>query len=267
MSISTYTSYKDKIKENLTLPLYKTLSSSAFFATHWTSSPNAGAAPTTAVICDNTTTGALNKESSIGLSSYDWRFNGMTQQNSTSAQLILYDRLCHQGGLSTTTSATQTTNLPTAALTRYTNGNNVFAAIEFYTTNSGGVSTTATISYTNQNGTSGRTSKPVVFGNMFAGRLLLMPLEDGDTGVRSVESVTIADDTTVSSNIGITLLRFLGMPFPTELYDGMYGADFYNAIIGGGCHFEPILPGACLQILNNGKGAYSPNMSLHFMSV
>ncbi|RTK96146.1 MAG: hypothetical protein EKK64_04915 [Neisseriaceae bacterium] len=201
------------------------------------------------------------------MSSYDWRLNSVTYQSILNSQLMIFDRLSHQGGLSTTTTSPQTTNLPTAALTRYTNGHNVMAALEFYTTNSGGVATTATISYTNQDGTSGKTSKPVSFGGGLTGRLLIVPLDDGDTGVRSVESVTIAADTTVSSNFGVTLLRFVGMTQPTQKHDGFYGANAYNAIIGGGCHFEPILPGACLQLLNNLGSAGSHILTFHFLDV
>jgi hypothetical protein len=266
MPISTYTSYKDKTKTTFPINVYKNLSA-ATFNSAWLSSANAGAAPSTAEVCDNTTTGALNKQSSIGLSSYDWRLNSITYQSLLNSQLMIFDRLSHQGGLSTTTTSTQTTNLPTAALTRYTNGRNVMAALEFYTTNSGGVSTTATVSYTNQDGTSGQTSKPFAFGGGLAGRLLIMPLADGDTGVRSVESVTIAADTTVSSNFGVTLIKFLGMVHPTQKYDGFYGANSYNAIHGGGCHFEPILPGACLQLLNNLGAAGNHLLTLHFLDV
>jgi len=266
MSISTYSSYKDKIKTSLCVNVYKNLSASSF-SSIWIAAANAGATPSTASVCDNTTTGALNKETSVGVASYDWRLNSITCQNSVDNQFVFFDRLSHQGGLSTTTTSTQTTNLPTAALTRYTNGNNVHAALEFYTTNSGGVATTATISYTNQNGTSAKTSKPVSFGGQLPGRLLIVPLDDGDTGVRSVESVTLAADTTVSSNFGVTLIRILGMTQPSLKYDGIYGANSYNAIIGGGCHFEPILPGACLQFLNTAGVAVTPILTLNFLDV
>jgi hypothetical protein len=264
MSISTYDSYVDKVSTTFCLNICKSLTASNF-ASMWVSSPNVGSIPTTATICDNTTAGALNKETPIGLASYDWRLNGVTRQGNSNAQFVFFDRLSHQGGLSTTTASTQTTNLPTAALTRYTNGANVHAALEFYTANSGGIATTATISYTNQDGISGKISKPVTFGGELATTLSIVPLDDGDTGVRSVESVTLAADTTVSSNFGVTLIRFLGMAEPNVKYDGIYGANSYNAIIGGGCHFEPILPGACLQFLNTTGVATNTTFALHFL--
>lgn len=223
-------------------------------ATNWLTNSKAGVAPTTAAVCDNTTTGALNKETDIGLSGFDWRFVS-SQINTTSPfmQFLIADRLCATGGLVANTTSTQTTNLPTAPLTRYTDGNNVFAALEVYV-NTGSVSTTFTCSYTNQNGTPGQTSKPAVIGGTNAGqspgKLLMIPLADGDTGVRSVESVTLAGDTTDSGNFGVTLFRVLG--FTNPIRDSIHSANVYNAILGGGCHLEPILPGACLMTINNG---------------
>jgi hypothetical protein len=229
-----------------------------FLGTTWQSLPNAGSAPSTASTCSNTTTGALNRETPIGLSSYDWRLTSLQITSPADGHFLLVDRLSHQGGLVANTTSTQTTNLPTAALTRYTNGNNVMAGIEIFTS-LGSTATTATVSYTNQNGTSGKTSKPFVIGGasyLDVNRILFIPLDDGDTGVRSVESVTLAADTTTAGSFGVFLFKVLAMANPSK--DAIYSANTYNALLGGACHFEPILPGACLMLVNNGQSSGNP---------
>ena len=123
--------------------------------------------------------------------------------------MTLYDRLADYRGLSgTSTSAQNTTSL---AVNRYTGtesiGNQIW--LEIYTI-VGATATTATVSYTNQAGTSGRTSKAVVFGGTArreATRHIRVPLADGDTGVRSVESVTLAATTGMAGDFGVTIAR------------------------------------------------------------
>ncbi|RTK96145.1 MAG: hypothetical protein EKK64_04910 [Neisseriaceae bacterium] len=258
MAISNINNYISN-NEQFKLTFYKAYGvARTLLGTTWKSLPNAGSTPSTAVTCDNTTIGALNKETSIGVSSYDWRLTSVQLTSSADSQLLLIDRLSHQGGLVANTTSPQTTNLPTAALTRYTNGHNVMAGVEILAT-LGSTVTTATVSYTNQNGTSGKTSKPFVIGgtNYFElNRILFIPLDDGDTGVRSVESVTLAADTTTAGNFGIFLFKVLAMANPTK--DARYSANTYNALLGGACHFEPILPGACLMLINNGQSSGSP---------
>jgi hypothetical protein len=125
--------------------------------------------------------------------------------------VVLYDRLVHMSGLSGVVTGAQTTNLPTAPLTRYTSGVGVRAFLEIYT-QLGTTGANGRLSYTNQDGTSGRTS-----GDFFlagaqapnrgraAGTLVAVNLAAGDTGVRSVESVTIDTTTGTVGNFGVTL--------------------------------------------------------------
>src|SRR5512138_1596168 len=80
----------------------------------WTAAPFAGSAITTAAAPDFSTTGALFR-SPTGLATWLRDFTLSKFQGGT---VIIYDRLSHQGGLSGTVTTAQTTNLPTAALTR-----------------------------------------------------------------------------------------------------------------------------------------------------
>ncbi len=116
-----------------------------------------------------------------------------------------YDRLVHTSGLNSTLLTAQTVNTP--ALTRYTNGKGVEAWLEVYTT-LGASSRTVTISYTNQDGVSGRSGSCVVTTPP-TGRMIPFNLQAGDTGVRSVETVTMSASTGTAGDFGITLLKRL----------------------------------------------------------
>lgn len=170
-----------------------------------------GTFPTTAAACGAATPGAaIGVERSQGrmISSFACYLSSGT--NSVTSFLII-DRLSHQGGLSGNVTTTQTTNLPTAALTRYTSGVGVFAALEIHTS-LGTTDTSATTSYTNQAGTSGRTGS-IVLGTMTpsAHSFYPMNLQAGDIGVRSVESVTFSVATGTVGACGIVLYKPIAM--------------------------------------------------------
>ena len=213
----------------------------------WARDVNPGAVPTTAVVPTNATPGAVGQRDS-GAGTLRVRSASMaTGPTSVGGVFVLADRLSHQGGLSGASSSEQTTNLPTAALTRYTTGEGVWPLIEVYA-NLGISETTVTASYTNQAGTAGRTSTATTLGSTYrypAVTRLLTPMA-GDTGVRSVESVTLAGSTGTTGNFGVTLIKpLLWIPVVPQLdtvyYDGLRG-DFG----GGMCEVQD---GACLMWL------------------
>lgn len=121
-------------------------------------------------------------------------------QYSSSGQLlaILVDRLWDQSGIVVTTTTAQTINSaawPARDLNGSTDGEGVYIALEV-----SGVTTAAntlmTISYTNSAGTSGRTSAAITGSTGLPasapiGTLVFFPLAAGDTGVRSVQSITL----------------------------------------------------------------------------
>lgn len=142
--------------------------------------------------------------------------------------VMIMDRLVHQAGLSGITG-TQTVNLPTVALPRYTDGRGVMLAIRIYT-QIGATSTTVTASYTNQDGVAGRTAKTNVIGNTGfreVGRLILLALQEGDTGVRSVQSITLAASTGTAGNIGVVLFKPLAL-IPLTFAAEPTNANFIN---------------------------------------
>jgi hypothetical protein len=140
-------------------------------------------------------------------------FLGGRFSNTSISAGIMIDLLNISGGLSGTVTTPQTTNLPTATLTRYTSGEGVMAGIVVYT-QIGSTGTIVTISYTNSAGVSGRTSTAISIGNtgFREGNILLpIPLEAGNTGVRSIETVTLSSTTGSVGNFGVCLFKPLSM--------------------------------------------------------
>lgn len=107
--------------------------------------------------------------------------------------VILYDRLIQASGVGNVNTA-QTVG---GSITRNTGGEGNFIFIEIHTI-IGTTGTTVTASYTNQAGTDARTTPAVVIGNTGfreVSRVIMLPLQAGDTGVRSVETFTLAATT------------------------------------------------------------------------
>jgi hypothetical protein len=121
----------------------------------------------------------------------------------------LMDRLMEMSGLSGTVTTPQV--ITSGTVSRYTGaesaGNEIW--LEIYTI-IGATPTTITASYTNQAGTAGQTTVAAVFGGTSfreAHRLIRLPFQSGDTGVQSVESVTLAGTTGTAGDFGVTIMR------------------------------------------------------------
>lgn len=220
----------------------------------WVPSAPAGVAPSAAVVPTNNTIGALGQRdagASLQNSILGYRLSALNP-----GVYLVCDRLSHQGGLSGTVFGApgQTTNLPTAALTRYTGGEGVMLGLTIYSA-VGGTATTVTASYTNQAGAGSRTTVATQFGG--AGfnnqhRMIMLPLQDGDTGVRSVQSVTLAASTTTAGNFGVTLFRPLYV-LCVESTSGVSSGGFVSGLSAGGI---PVAEnGACLFLMSISAGA------------
>lgn len=211
--------------------------------------PAAGATPTTAAAPTNATTGAMTANG-------DNLFNGTNRRllkcivdyaasASPGGMLTICDRVGHQGGLSGTTTGAQTTNLPTAALTRKTSGVGVQIGAEIYSA-VGSTGTTITASYTNQAGSSGQATPTATFGGTgfnLASRIVILPLASGDTGVQAAASATIAASTLTAGNFGITLFYPL-VHIPLDDILALKG--YSDALYGFGCWFPLLDNNACL---------------------
>lgn len=217
----------------------------------WTVAAFAGSAPTTATACDRSTTGALVQLYSTTKQLYLVQAEAVNSNGGNcSLSMILIDRLSHQGGLVGNTSSEQTTNLPTAALSRYTSGAGVQVALEIYTA-IGSTATSVTLKYTNSSGTANRVTQPVEFGatnDNRAGNFYPISLQDGDEGVRSVESVTLAGSTGTAGAFGVVLYRPLAL-IPGGTVNGPLPGQVRPVLGGIPSGMPEIDDSACLALL------------------
>ena len=197
--------------------LYNSITSVASqFYSLWTATgmPGAGSAPGTAAgtAYNSSTTGAIPLPTlSSGQSLY--MLNANLACSSSHFGVFIYDKLVATATLSGTVTTAQTVN--STALPRYTDGAGVELWLEWYSA-TGATSVTATISYTNQAGTSGKTATATIASSTPANRLQRVTLAAGDTGVRSVQSVTLSASTLTAGNFGISLMKkIMSVPFST----------------------------------------------------
>jgi len=218
------------------------------------SAPGGGTAPTTAVVPTRATAGALGQFNPTA----DLHLIGTRVATTNWTIPWLYDRLSHQGGLVGNVATVQTTNLPTAALTRYTSGEGVMIGLHIYTVIGTSI-VTVFAEYTNQAGTAGRVTPDTVFGGTGfreAQRMIILPLQEGDYGVQSVESVQITGlgGTGTAGNFGVMLIKPLVMtPVPV-----CQQAFEWLPILGGLGGLAPeIVDNACLSFLVQSAGTSS----------
>lgn len=139
------------------------------------------------------------------------RFNASCQSNSATGAIRLHDRLVGVGSIDPTTTGDKDVN--STALTRYTSGEDVQVWVEVQVVPSTNAIVCSLSSYTNQNGTGGRAGGTVTFptATLDVGNLVgPMPLQSGDTGVRSVETLNIA---TASAGTTARLIVWLIKPY------------------------------------------------------
>jgi hypothetical protein len=115
---------------------------------------------------------------------------------SQSGTLLLCDRLWHNGGFTITSNTAQTVNSatwPARDADGTTNGNGVILGLEI-SASAGAAAPTITVSYTNQAGTGSRTATNsfATANSPAAGSFFPIGLQAGDTGVRSVQSLTLS---------------------------------------------------------------------------
>lgn len=170
--------------------------------------------------------------------------------------LMLYDMLWYQSGLTETTTTAQTIN-SVAWPSRSADGTANGEAVEIWmhcttaTTNSAAITNTA-YSYTNQDGTAGRSAGLAYSwpATTVAGTMVPFGFQAGDTGVRSVQTVTLGTSY-VAGQVELFALRRIatlwlpagvtgliadpfavGMP---QLFNGsaLYGGVFLSATTTG----------------------------------
>lgn len=129
--------------------------------------------------------------------------------------LILIDRLVHCANISATSTSPQTVN--SVPLPRYTDGKGVMMILEV-TTALGASASNVTITYTNQDGVPNRSTGAIAMTvSSPVGRLqppaggYLIPLQAGDYGVRSVETIQFSASM-AAGVVRLLLYKLIEMP-------------------------------------------------------
>lgn len=207
----------------------------------------ATSAPSTWANPDNTTQGGLLQVDPGG-GRQKWGMQYVAT-GLVAGTVMLYDRLGHNGNLNGTTTTAQTF---TGSLTRYNSTDSVgnFMFYEIYgntTTILGATGTTMTVQYTNQAGTGSRVSPAVTIGGTGfreGNQARFIPLQAGDTGIRSVENVDLVATTGTAGAFGITVGRTIATAVIG--YAGVGGwRDFVTGLPG----VPEIQTDACLAML------------------
>jgi hypothetical protein len=169
---------------------------------------------TTGVIYTDTTTGApLINAYGSGATGYlaAGRF-----RNSVTGSIVLYDRIfgCSPTNLTTAVPATTTLASVPSYSSRVPNGTdftNTEILIEIATTMSA-TATQIAVGYTNQSGVAGRTTATSVSLSGFVSpRVVQLALQAGDTGVQSIQTITVSGATNAAGVISIIVARRLAV--------------------------------------------------------
>lgn len=160
-----------------------------------TGRPGAAVAPTPGIAGAALTTyaGQIPWTNPVSGNSYLAR---LQMASSVPGTVSLLDRLWHNSAIAVTTTGAQTINsvaFPARDNDGLNNGDGIFVGIEVSTaTTNAGAITNTTMSYTNQAGTAGRTAIISSFpATAVAGTFVPFQLAAGDTGIRSVQSITL----------------------------------------------------------------------------
>lgn len=199
------------------------------FFSLWTATgvPGAGAAPTTAAVPTNATTGAFSfTNQTAPVTSYlAWL---AVQAGNSASNLEIHDRLAHMGGLSGTVTTAQgalslVTTDPGAERRGDANYSDVQWWLEIYTA-LGSTGVNATVNVTYDDASTGNLAAIALGATPRQGRMY--PLVSAVAGrfIRAVNSVTLSATTGTAGNFGITATRprtSVSMPLlnKTEVFD------------------------------------------------
>lgn len=210
--------------------------------------PGAGAFDTTlnGVVLSSTSTipaGAIPHYDPASGNSYLAYLQAMATQAGT---LLLLDRLWHNGGYTITiataqasTTPTWPSRTPTSGIddTPATTGQGVQLALEVSAATGAGTPT-ITVSYTNQAGTAGRTATNIIatVATSAIGATYFLGLQAGDTGVRSVQSLTLSATWTSGTINLVAYRKIAALPLQAlvpNAMDSLTGAGqrLYNGVV------------------------------------
>lgn len=266
MAITDFDEYIDKLSDNRSADFVMNTSvgRAGRLSAAWRGFVIAPPTRTTPVALDKSSDEAIGPLPLIGSGSLQLLGARLAAVGASGLSVVLVDLLNLQGGINSSITGSQTTNLPTAALTRYTSGVGVMAGVYIQNT-VGSTATTFTVGYTNQAGTSGQTSTATAIGSTGfreTGAIIPIPLAVGDTGVKSVDSINLAASIGGTA-IGVCLFKPLAV-LSMESFTGRSDLDMVSTggVIG---QFAEINPDACLtlMLIQSGVQSLSGNIILN----
>jgi hypothetical protein len=250
MAISDFDEYINKLSDNRSADFVMNASvgRAGRLSAAWRGFVIAPPTRTTPVALDKSSDEAIGPLPLIGSGSLQLLGARLAAIGGSGLSVVLVDLLNLQGGINSSITGSQTTNLPTAALTRYTSGVGVMAGV-YIQNQVGSTATTFTVGYTNQAGTSGQTSTATAIGSTGfreTGSIIPIPLAIGDTGVKSVDSINLAASIGGTA-IGVCLFKPLAV-LSMESFTGRSDLDMVSTggVIG---QFAEINPDACLTLM------------------
>lgn len=219
-----FTSYDDLINEMTTngkavswdfFKVSSTPEAAGVWHSLWTATgtPGAGATPaTTPGTAYTNTPGSIYFSDTSPDQKHIVTFGAMS---SASMNLMVYDRLV---AVNQAISTTGDKTINSVTLPRYTSGQGVVPFVE-YTVASSAAGQFSLSSYTNQDNTGARVGAAITppAAAMNVGSMLWLPLEAGDSGVRSIEVLNVGVAAT-SATVNIVLCRplaYLQLPLNT----------------------------------------------------
>lgn len=223
----------------------------------WDGIPGAGAAPgTTGAATDNTTAGGLKQSDPAG-GRQKW-LTAFVVESEVAGTFMLYDRLAHDGGFSGTDTAAQTVSF--APPSRYSDGvgNAIFVIIS---TAIGNTLTTFTCDYTNT-ADEAKTSRAQLIGgtnDQEAGRLIMVPLADGDTGVKNVTNFDLLASTGTAGDISVVLAHPLAYTSFRQAASASAGPHWSGDLVTGVPMVTEIKTDACLVLAHRAQTTTVPS--------
>lgn len=262
MTLTDYDDFKRKTETDQLTSYWLTVTSGAAgtIMQTWRTAPSSGTVPATYRTCESTTAGNLwqwdlnpNRGSTFYLAEAAIESN--LAANSFG---LIVDRLADQTGLVFNVGASQATNLP-LTINRSVDGLGVMAGLVCWTS-AASSAMTATITYVNQAGTSGRVSQPITCNAMQADQIKIFPLSTGDTGITAIDWFTVSSSMAAAGVYGLVLFKPLAViPLPVVAAPMLPEVvpRYRNMLIGGGGNLASVASSGCLDlfVINAGTTA------------
>lgn len=172
--------------------------------------PAQGAIPTSAAVCNGSLLGTLSAVPTLTGEEKCYLARMFLVSTVTAVDVQVHDRLVHMGGMSGIVTTPQTAAVTLVGMSADRTG--PLTALQWWLewyVDTGVTARVATVTYTNEAGTSGQTTTVSIAATTRAGRMMAIIPTNGE-GIRSIESVTLNGTTGTLGNFGVTATRALG---------------------------------------------------------